>query len=356
MEAITLRQAGEIVKACIRRKRSVYLKGSPGIGKSAIVKQVAKEMNYGIKIFEGSSLDPTDVRGVMGYDTKTQRSFFSVSPLLPTEDDLAGKDGMIILIDELGSAMPSTKVALQPVFHPDDRRVGEHRLQDNVIPMATGNLLTDGSGATSDSEAMKDRVMMLNVMLPFQDWKEDFALARKFHPLVMSFLNEFKESKFNTFDKRNKSHAHKDFVTARTWEMISETLIDADENKMSDELVMHQISGYAGTGIASEVIAYKKWFRELPDIDKIFAGDNKVPKEPSILFALCSMIISRFVEKADKMGVQKAMDRVLEYSLGMDAEYGGLLVKDLYSYDMSSYRANIIKSKYWNDKIAPRYF
>src|SRR4030067_3468404 len=114
MEAITLRQAREIVKACIRRKRSVYLKGSPGIGKSAIVKQVAKEMNYGIKIFEGSSLDPTDVRGVMGYDTKTQRSFFSVSPLLPTEDDLKGKDGMILLIDELGSAMPSTKVALQP--------------------------------------------------------------------------------------------------------------------------------------------------------------------------------------------------------------------------------------------------
>ena len=119
---------------------------------------------------------------------------------------------------------------------------------------------------------------------------------------------------------------------------------------------MHEIAGYAGTGIASEIIAYKKWFRELPDIDKIYAGDNKVPKEPSVLFALCSMLISRFVEKADKMGVQKAMDRILEYSLGMDAEYGGLLVKDLYAYNTAKYRENIIKSKYWNEKIAPRYF
>lgn len=356
-EAITLRQAREIVKMCVEQRVSAYIKGSPGIGKSAIVKQIAQELNYGIEIFEGSSLDPTDVRGVMGFDSKSQKSFFSISPLFPNMDKHRDKAGVILLIDELGSALPATKVALQPLFHPEDRRLGEHRLPDNVIPMATGNLLTDGSGATADSEAMKDRVMMLNVMNPYQDWRMDYALSRKFHPLVLSYLGEFKDSKLNTFDKRVKSNVKKDYVTHRTWERISETLTYADKVNMADSLVMSAIAGWAGDGIAFEVISYKKHFASLPDINKIFAGDNTVPKEPGVLFAMCAMLLVRIEEAAKKMGLKGAIERVLQYSKHMDAEFQGLVVNDLYNYgEEKEYKKIMLKLPIFEKEIAPRLF
>jgi len=54
------------------RKVPVFLWGPPGIGKSSIVAQIAKEKDIGFIDLRLSLLDPTDLRGIPFFDAKNQ--------------------------------------------------------------------------------------------------------------------------------------------------------------------------------------------------------------------------------------------------------------------------------------------
>ena len=65
-------------------------------------------------------------------------------------------------------------------------------------------------------------------------------------------------------------------------------------------------------------------------------GKDIIPDrdDPSITFALCSALAAKMNKVGEgalaKMTKKKAIDRMLTYCQLLDAEFGGLLIKDLY--------------------------
>lgn len=352
-----LRNAKKIIEMMIKLKKSAILMGSPGIGKTEVIESVCRNLTYkdkktgktkpfGFRCFEASSLDPMDARGVL--IPKGDQTFFTKSPLLP-DVEKHGECG-VLLIDELPSGLPAVQVALHSLFHPKERRIGEHTLPEGWIPMATGNYASDGAGASNLLSALGDRVNIINVKEDYQVWKEDYAIPKKLHPVVMGLLN-FREDLFCTFEDRNKGEKGKGFVTPRTHTQISEILYENDAHPLGDEAMFVSIAGYAGDAVATQYTAFSKTYAGLPDPEKIYKGEDIIvpSDEPSLLYALCSALVAK--ARTIDMPKTKAMDRMLQYSLKLEAEFGGLLIRDLYAEN----RDAIVKSKRFSE-VADRYF
>jgi len=338
MITVNLRELAEIIRMAIINKQSVIALGSPGVGKTEIMGAIALERGISILIHDAPGLDPTDVRGVLIPD-KSGKSHFTKSALLP-DPAKHGEDG-ILLIDEITSAMPSVQVAFHPLFHPQERRLGNDRLADGWIPMATGNYATDGAGAMGLLSALSDRANIINVVSDWKIWKEDYAIPKGLHPITIGLIN-FRNDLLNTFDKRAKGEKGKQFASERSHTQVSKILYYAETHEISASALYAGVSGYVGEGVASEYMAFRKLYLDLPNpIDILVKGKNIIPDEPSVLYALCSSIVHH-IGSVD-MPIQKAIDRMLEYSLKIDAEFGMLLVRDAYV----KYRANIIRSPHW---------
>ena len=347
MVTVTLREAIKAIEMAYAIKHSVIMMGSPGIGKTAAPKLVANKLGMGCKIYEASSLDPTDARGILIPDNNGS-SYFTRSAILP-DPQKDGNKGFLV-IDELPSGLPAVQVALHPLFHPDERRLGTDKLADGWLPVATGNYASDGAGAYNLLTALSDRVMILNVVENFKEWKEDFALPNKIHPDVTGFLG-FREDLFNTFEKRNKADKGKTWGSPRSHTLVSDIFYYDDKHSIGASILYASVAGYVGEGIAGEYVAWRNSKKDVPSPEDIIdKGKDLVPREPSLLYATCAAVVHYL--RQTKLPKQEAIDRMLEYSLKMDAEFGMLMVRDAYV----TFSNKITKSPIWKTQVAKRYF
>jgi hypothetical protein len=289
----TVREAIQVVEAGYEAGVPVILVGSPGIGKSAAVKAVAKKRGIGLKVFEAPSLDPTDVRGFL-VKAEDGRAVFTKSPLMPSEED--GQEG-ILLIDEISSAIPDVQVSLHALFHPDDRRLGEHKLPDGWIPMATGNRVEDSAGARHLLSALRNRCILIEVTPNLDEWIEDFAIPNGVTKEVIGFLT-FNRAKFVHYTDGASA-------TPRTWHLLSKMM------KVTPRENLHEVaSGLVGAGVAFEFITYLEVYGKLPSPQDFIEGKVEFPPadELSLRYALTTSVAD-YVRNRKKEAV-KAFQRL----------------------------------------------
>ena len=105
---VSPKEAIEFVETVLRARRVPFLRGSPGIGKTDIAHTVAENYNLQLIDMRLSQCDPTDLNGFPTIiNGKAHYIPMSVFPL--ESDPLPpGKDGWLIMFDELPSALPAT--------------------------------------------------------------------------------------------------------------------------------------------------------------------------------------------------------------------------------------------------------
>ena len=130
---LTPSQLIDLLPTYHRAQIPLCLWGSPGIGKSSIVHQYAKNTNAVMVDVRLSQFDPVDLRGLPSPSGDTTRWLapavfpFVGNPNFPTDRPI------ILFLDELAQASPAVQAAaFQLVL---DRRVGEHTL---IPPIVTG--------------------------------------------------------------------------------------------------------------------------------------------------------------------------------------------------------------------------
>jgi hypothetical protein len=330
---VTVRESKEIMKACYKTDTPVILRGGPGIGKTSGCSQAAKELKVGCKIEEGSSLDITDVRGVQVPNLQEKTAFFTRPPIFP-DAEVDGAEGFL-LIDEAAGCMGSLQKALQSMF--DLRRIGVHKLPEGWLPVATGNRATDDAGAFNLLSTFQDRMVCLNIKSSFQEWKEDFAFPNGVHHDIISYLN-FSKKSFNTFSDRKRNSGNKGFASPRTYAMASRFL----HLNLTEAVLFPVLVGLLGEGIAYELTAHRKLHKDLPDIDKIYAGKtDAVPKEPSALYVLSGALYGYLSNLPKGLKLSVAIERLLEYSRLLPREFAVLTMKDV----MVTYRKDVERSR-----------
>jgi len=286
---IKINQAQKAIPTILKAKLVPMLHGSPAVGKSSIVLQVAEE--FGLKVIDLrlSQCDPTDLMGFPDIDRKAQRPKAGYVPMetFPIEGDPIpeGHNGWLLFLDEFNSAPPAVQAAAYKIVL--DRMVGVHRLHKNVAIVCAGNLETDGAIVTPMSTALQSRLVHLEIEICPKAWT-DWANEKGFDPLITSYI-EFRPDNLYTFSPEHSDHT---YASPRTWEFVNK-LMKVLPKVDRDSLPL--LAGAVGEGVAREFVEFCRIQDGLPKISDIVSAPNihRVPEEPSVVHALVGAIAAQ---------------------------------------------------------------
>ncbi len=238
---------------------STMIWGPPGIGKSSIVAQLAKEHKIDFVDLRLSQLAPTDLRGLPVAED-------GISKWYPPEFLPRSGKG-ILFLDELNMAPPAMQGVAQQLIL--DRRVGSYTVPEYWYVWAAGNRKEDRAAVFDMPSPLANRFLHLQVEADFDSFKA-YALASKVHEQIIAFLS-FRPSLLHKLDAQQPA-----WPSPRSWVMASQL-----------HKVGLDIAPAVGVEATAEFSAYTQLYQSLPDLVRILNGDDKIPfpQEPSVRYA-----------------------------------------------------------------------
>ena len=282
---VSITDAYQYLVDCVHARLVPYLKGSPGCGKSDLVRKLAQEYNLQLIDLRLSNCDPTDLNGFPSFDPITKRATYQPMTTFPLKGDElpAGKNGWLIFLDELNAAPPAIIASAYKLIL--DRKVGDHDLHPNVVLVGAGNLDTDKAFTNKMNTAMQSR--LIHIELDCNDYKAWllWAAENQIDYRIQAFIN-FRPEYLNQFDP---NHHDSTFACQRTWAFLSNLI------KKYDPLPPEKLPLLAGTvseGMAREFLGFCDNFKDLVPIPEVIAHPDtaKVPEEPSAMYAMAGCI------------------------------------------------------------------
>jgi hypothetical protein len=275
---ITLGEARGHVMDCLHCKKVPMLRGSPGLGKSAVIHQVAGDMNLLVIDARFAGYDPTDINGFPHLDVEKGIAQYYPLETFPLDNwDLpinpetgTSYAGWLLFADELNSAPPAVQAASYKLFL--DRMVGQRKLHPKVYMAAAGNLDSDGAVTHEMSTALISRVINYQIRHDLKSWL-DWAHPAGMHSLVTSYL-EFRTANFYTF---NPDEPNQPFASPRTWEFTNDFLKYWETQNASISAKMPTLVGTLGSGIATDFKAFANIRGKLPNRATVLGNPDNAP-------------------------------------------------------------------------------
>ena len=317
LQQVSLDVAEKFCKATIKAKKVPYVAGSPGCGKSAMVRSIAAEANLKVIDIRLAQEDPTTINGFPQIENGRSKylppELFPLQGIdsLPVETDETGKvthryRGWLIFFDELPSAPRSVQAAAYKIIL--DRLVGNNELHEQCYMIAAGNLLTDGAIVNEIGTALRSRMVHIHVKSNPESYLTVGARIG-LDTRVLSYL-AYQKQKVNTFAEYQKGSSDETFACERTWEFLSDILKEISPNQgtaISDEWTT-LLQGTVGSS-ALEFVTYTHAFKDLPSIDQILADplNTMIPNKPAVMWLLTGMLVGN----ADSMNIDILMDYIM---------------------------------------------
>jgi len=160
-ESITLRQAKKLIQ-CMAHEQSFLLLSAPGMGKSEMVYEAAREAGLPCRSLLGTQIAPEDVSGVPRI--VGERSVFCPPRVLLPER----AEPFCLFLDELPACAPDVQKAFYSLLL--ERRLGEYALPPGTWVVAAGNRLQDRALVRAMSSALVNRVTILQLRIDTAEW------------------------------------------------------------------------------------------------------------------------------------------------------------------------------------------
>ena len=199
----------KVVNKLIIQKLPVFIWGAPGIGKSSIVKAIAKEQELEFLDLRLSLLDPTDLKGIPFFNAETNEGVWAKPSFLPSNPDSKG----ILFLDEINTAPPAVQASAYQLIL--DRKVGEYELPEGWSIIAAGNRENDRGVVYKMPPPLANRFVHFEMEVDFDDWKA-WAYSAKIDASIIGYL-AYDKSMLFTFDATSNE---KSFATPRSWEYV----------------------------------------------------------------------------------------------------------------------------------------
>ena len=318
----------------IDKQRPVFLMGPPGIGKTAIMEQIASELGVALISYSMTHHTRQSALGLPYIEKETfggkeySISKYTMSEIIASVYEMMEQTGLkegILFLDEINctseTLAPSMLQFLQyKVF-------GQHRVPNGWIVVTAGNPPEYNDSVRDFDIVTWDRLKRIDVEPDFTVWKE-FALNSGVHPAILTYL-DIKRSNF--YDIQTTVDG-KEFVTARGWSDLSE-MIRLYENhgiKVDESLISQYLQNRK---IAKDFAVYYDLFLKYRDdyqINQILAGqsvdevkeraraanfDERLSLLGLLLDAITGELRSVYNEEAAQTEMQKAL-KVVRGKLG----------------------------------------
>lgn len=320
----------ESLSALVEQKVPTFLWGAPGIGKSSIVKQIAKKSGIEFVDLRLALMDPTDLKGIPFYDKQSHSALWAPPAFLPREGE------GILFLDELNSAAPSVQSSAYQLIL--DRRVGEYELPDGWAIVAAGNREGDRGVTYRMPAPLANRFVHFELEVDVNDWK-DWAYLSGLDERIIAYI-AYKNEHLFTFDAKSDK---KSFATPRSWEYVANILA----SKMKESLLLETLSGTIGRDVAVSFLSFIKVMHRLPDIEKILQKEELEQSEQvDVLYALSSGLVSAYLKNQN----EERLENLLAYTLEMKSEFAVMIVQDLQRSGVSMQHSLMFKE--WVKKFA----
>ena len=213
------------------RQRPILLIGPPGIGKTAVMEQVAAECKVGLVAYtithhtrqSAVGLPKIVTRNYGG--TEIDITEYTMSEIIASVYEYmeqTGKKEGILFIDEINCVSETLAPAMLQFLQ--NKTFGTHKVPQGWIIVAAGNPPAYNKSVREFDIVTLDRVRKISIQADTDVWLE-YAGEKGIHGAILSYLSLKKENFYmveNTVDG-------KFFVTARGWEDLSEILKSYEE-------------------------------------------------------------------------------------------------------------------------------
>ncbi len=272
-------------KIPVVRQRPVFLLGAPGIGKTAIMSQIASELGIALVSYSmthhtrQSALGLPFIKEKDYGGTTYSVSEYTMSEIIASIYDTMEESGVkegILFLDEINcvseTLYPSMLQFLQyKVF-------GKHTVPEGWVIVTAGNPPEFNKAVREFDVVTLDRLKVIEVEADYPAWKK-YASDAGVHGAILGFIDVNKEYFYGV----ETTAFGKNYVTARGWEDLSDMirLYEESDRKVTESLIGQYIKNDT---VVKEFAAfydlYNKYKREY-DIEAFFEGnaDEKIAEE-----------------------------------------------------------------------------
>ena len=257
-------------------QRPIIMMGPPGVGKTAIVAQIADRMNINFVSYSITHHTRQSALGLPyiaeaqfnGQDYKVSR--YTMSEIIASVYDAIERSGVeegILFLDEANCASETLAPAMLQFLQ--YKTFGQHRLPEGWVIVSAGNPPEYNRSAREFDPAMMDRMKRIDVEPELNVWM-DYAVAHGVHPAILTYLTNKPKNFYNV----RASVTGANMVTARGWEDLSRMIQTYEKEDIDIDLTL--VSQYLQhKDIAEDFALYYELFSKYQDdykIDEIMEG------------------------------------------------------------------------------------
>lgn len=254
----------------VSKQRPIFMLGAPGIGKTAIMQQIASELDIALVSYSMShhtrqsalGLPVIETRDYEG--TKAMVSEYTMSEIIAAVYNVmrdSGKREGILFLDEI-NCVPETLEPAMLLFL-QHKIFGNRQVPEGWVVVTAGNPPRYNKSVKEFGVATMDRLKRIEIEEDFSVWKQ-YAYQQGIHAAVTAFL----EINRQWFYSIRSTVEGMQYVTARGWEDLS-TAMQLYEKKG------FEINGrLIGQYITDEEIAEK--FRTYYDLYRKYKADYRI--------------------------------------------------------------------------------
>lgn len=310
----------------VEKQRPVFLMGPPGIGKTAIMEQIAQELDVCLVSYSMTHHTRQSALGLPFIEKKVfngkeyQVSEYTMSEIIASvyeTMEATGKKEGILFLDEINCV--SETLAPMMLQFLQCKTFGNQKLPEGWTIVAAGNPPEYNKSVRDFDVVTLDRVKRIDVEEDYGVWKE-YARRKNLHGAILSYLDIKKDNFYrieNTADGLQ-------FATARGWEDLSELLyayetlgIRADREVVGQYIQMPRIA----KDFANYLEMFYK-YQKTYHVEGILSGTwenitvlelREAPFDEKL--SVMGLVLSRLSEEARNTRCQDALTDALHTSL-----------------------------------------
>ena len=224
VEAYLAQDEHGVARIAPDQQRPLFLLGAPGIGKTAIVGQVADELGIGLVAYSMTHHTRQSALGLPFIVHRTYRngeefdiSEYTMSEIIASIYDFMEESGLdqgILFLDEINCVSETLYPSMLQFLQ--FKTFGRHRIPDGWIVVCAGNPQEYNRNVHEFDVVTLDRLRLIEIEPSFKAWR-DYAREQRVHPAVMTYLDVRPED-FYLVESTPQS---KQFVSARSWSELS---------------------------------------------------------------------------------------------------------------------------------------
>ena len=320
----------------------VMLRGAPGVGKSTIVKNIAKRLGIGFVDVRLAELERVDIAGLPSINNGTTK--WNVPSFLPQDPDSKG----ILLLDELTAAPADVQVAAYQLILDRCISNSDYKLPDGWFIVAAGNRLQDRAVAKTMSSALANRLAHFEVEANVEDWRE-WAVPNDIHPSVVGYVGYRPQNLF----KMDDQNLEQGWPSPRSWERVSHVIPLYRNN---ENVLRKVVFGLVGDAVGTEFMSFYKINEQFDDVLEMMTNPKKpivIPEKADRRYALASAVSYLLWNGKNEADTEARVDGMYRIINDMPADFATMIVKSAIlgnsKIDRTKACGYIIKAKAYKD-------